>query len=281
MGCASSRVPNKRGAAGTARGGHRRLAAAGTLEETATASGLTVAELTEFAEFMQVDAVAEPHLMGIVAEAAMAPLPDGWIECQDVATQHHYYYDQRNGETSWSHPLDQHYKNKLDAARSRFQSLHDPKSRVPIHSANDDEAAAWEYESEPLEWVPPEVGATGASEETVWVRMQPETTADLEAAFADRKISEMVAIQRRGHSGIRHSYAVCLREPMMQMNLRTGRQRRIRRTERRGTPFVIAVPVAAAEVQAVVASEIDASSESEGERNRGVVVQVLPGSAVH
>lgn len=260
------------------------LLAAATLEKIAAASGFTVLELAEYAEFMAVDAAAEPHLLGIVAEAMSAPLPTQWMEAEDPASGQYYYCNVRTHETTWDHPLDQYYKNKLETAQARARSL-DPASTgsltiptatrpsataLPLRELSGDTSssklptskALWEYE-EPL-WETK--GAAAGTAETIWVQMQAGAAADLEAAFTNKKMGKMVVLQRRGHSGLPHSYIVCLREPMIQMNSRTGNARRIRRTEH-GPPVVIAVPVAMAIAEIVTA--VDAGSS-------GVVVQSDP-----
>lgn len=280
------------------------LLAASTLEQIAAASDVTVDELTEFAEFMEVDSAAEPHLLRIVAEAMNASLPKSWMECEDPASGQYYYCNTQTHETTWDNPLDRYYKNKLETARACFRSL-PPESSAGLaiptatSSVNARElrelsggdgssssagtgklpasAALWEYE-EPL-WEA-KGAAAGTPTETVWVPMQADAAADLEAAFADQKMGKMIVLQRRGHSGIRHSYIVCLKEPMMQMNRCTGRERRIRRTEPHSPPVVIAVPVADRAMASPMGPLIPmaAAVAAGGEADSGVVVQVLPGT---
>ena len=90
-------------------------------EQIAQENGVSSAELAEFAEFMDVDLVKEPHLLAIVAEAMKAPLPEFWIECEDVTTGQYYYCNTETRATTWEHPLDKYFKNLLWKERKNYK----------------------------------------------------------------------------------------------------------------------------------------------------------------
>ena len=46
----------------------------------------------------------------IAVEGLEAPLPEGWTEHYDEASDRDYYHKVSTGETVWLHPLDAHYK---------------------------------------------------------------------------------------------------------------------------------------------------------------------------
>ena len=62
-------------------------------------------ELLDFADYMEVDAKEELHLLYIVAESMTQPLPTDWVEVEDEASGRAYYFNQETNETSWEHPL--------------------------------------------------------------------------------------------------------------------------------------------------------------------------------
>jgi len=63
----------------------------------------------EFAEYLGVDPEMEAHMMGIVAEAWSAPLPEGWSE-ETTSTGMVYYYNTYTDDSQWAHPLDSKYR---------------------------------------------------------------------------------------------------------------------------------------------------------------------------
>ena len=46
----------------------------------------------------------------IAEEGLDAPVPEGWTEHYDEASDRDYYHNASTGETSWQHPLDAHYR---------------------------------------------------------------------------------------------------------------------------------------------------------------------------
>jgi hypothetical protein len=91
-------------------------------EQTAHKYRVSVADLHDFAEFMDVDATKEPYLLPIVAEAMNAGLPEGWIEVEDDNTGNFYYCNTATEATTWEHPLDQYYKNLLFVERKNYKA---------------------------------------------------------------------------------------------------------------------------------------------------------------
>lgn len=74
-------------------------------EDVAAHYNLSVEELLEFADYMEVDSNKEPHLLYIVAESMTQPLPAEWVDVEDEASGRTYYYNHDTNETSWEHPL--------------------------------------------------------------------------------------------------------------------------------------------------------------------------------
>lgn len=90
-------------------------------EDIAAEHGVSSAELAEFAEFMSVDIVKESYLLGIVVEAMKAPLPEFWIECEDMTSGQYYYCNTQTRQTTWEHPLDKYFKNLLFVERRKYK----------------------------------------------------------------------------------------------------------------------------------------------------------------
>ena len=68
-----------------------------------------------------VDLVKESYLLGIVAEAMKAPLPEFWIECEDMTSGQYYYCNTQTRQTTWEHPLDKYFKNLLFVERKKYK----------------------------------------------------------------------------------------------------------------------------------------------------------------
>ena len=67
------------------------------------------------------DLVKESYLLGIVAEAMKAPLPEFWIECEDMTSGQYYYCNTQTRQTTWEHPLDKYFKNLLFVERKKYK----------------------------------------------------------------------------------------------------------------------------------------------------------------
>jgi hypothetical protein len=59
------------------------------------------------AEYLGID---DEKYLGIAKEALMADLPEGWAQAVSEDNGKPYYYNHKMGESSWEHPLDNHYR---------------------------------------------------------------------------------------------------------------------------------------------------------------------------
>ena len=91
--------------------------------EVAGCFGLEAAQLLEFAEYLDVDTPREPELLPLVAETMVAPLPSGWVECEDDETGMVYYHNEEMRESRWEHPLDAECRKRLDMERQTQRLL--------------------------------------------------------------------------------------------------------------------------------------------------------------
>jgi hypothetical protein len=48
-------------------------------------------EVVEYARFLGIDPLREPHLLSIAQEGLVAPLPDGWTEHEDDSGNVYYH----------------------------------------------------------------------------------------------------------------------------------------------------------------------------------------------
>eukprot|EP00755_Sulcionema_specki_P025395 Sspe_Gene.83214::Locus_54588_Transcript_1_1_Confidence_1.000_Length_740::g.83214::m.83214 len=82
----------------------------------------TDTDVEEYARFLGI-AESEQHLMWIAREGVASKLPEGWKPCATKEGQL-YYFNTNTGESSWAHPLDSYYREKVVKERLR----HDRKS---------------------------------------------------------------------------------------------------------------------------------------------------------
>ncbi|KFZ59968.1 Centrosomal protein of 164 kDa, partial [Antrostomus carolinensis] len=73
-----------------------------------------------FAQEIGIDPEVEPELLWLAREALMAPLPPEWKTCQDVANDAIYYFNFGNGESTWDHPCDNHYRELVIREREKL-----------------------------------------------------------------------------------------------------------------------------------------------------------------
>ncbi|XP_030650650.1 centrosomal protein of 164 kDa isoform X10 [Nomascus leucogenys] len=78
-------------------------------------------ELLEFAREIGIDPIKEPELMWLAREGIMAPLPGEWRPCQDI-TGDIYYFNFTNGQSTWDHPCDEHYRNLVIQERAKLST---------------------------------------------------------------------------------------------------------------------------------------------------------------
>ncbi|XP_032212874.1 centrosomal protein of 164 kDa isoform X14 [Mustela erminea] len=78
-------------------------------------------EILEFAREIGIDPVKEPELMWLAREGIVAPLPVEWKPCQDI-TGDIYYFNFANGQSTWDHPCDEHYRNLVIQERGKLSA---------------------------------------------------------------------------------------------------------------------------------------------------------------
>ncbi|XP_054581250.1 centrosomal protein of 164 kDa [Eptesicus fuscus] len=78
-------------------------------------------EILEFAREIGIDPTKEPELMWLAREGIVAPLPAEWKPCQDI-TGDIYYFNFSNGQSTWDHPCDEHYRNLVIQERGKLSS---------------------------------------------------------------------------------------------------------------------------------------------------------------
>ncbi|XP_044113852.1 centrosomal protein of 164 kDa isoform X2 [Neovison vison] len=78
-------------------------------------------EILEFARQIGIDPVKEPELMWLAREGIVAPLPVEWKPCQDI-TGDIYYFNFANGQSTWAHPCDEHYRNLVIQERGKLSA---------------------------------------------------------------------------------------------------------------------------------------------------------------
>ncbi|XP_053450754.1 centrosomal protein of 164 kDa isoform X3 [Nycticebus coucang] len=78
-------------------------------------------EILEFAREIGIDPIKEPELMWLAREGIVAPLPVEWKPCQDI-TGDIYYFNFANGQSTWDHPCDEHYRNLVIQERGKLST---------------------------------------------------------------------------------------------------------------------------------------------------------------
>nr|XP_037861080.1 centrosomal protein of 164 kDa isoform X2 [Chlorocebus sabaeus] len=78
-------------------------------------------EILEFAREIGIDPIKEPELMWLAREGIVAPLPGEWKPCQDI-TGDIYYFNFANGQSTWDHPCDEHYRNLVIQERAKLST---------------------------------------------------------------------------------------------------------------------------------------------------------------
>jgi centrosomal protein CEP164 len=77
-------------------------------------------ELDEYAQWLGIDVDKEPELMFLAREGLKAPLPDDWKPCKTDSGDV-YYFNFTSGESIWEHPLDEHFKKRLEEEREKVR----------------------------------------------------------------------------------------------------------------------------------------------------------------
>jgi hypothetical protein len=77
---------------------------------------ITPQHMIEMAEYLYVDLATEPHLLPLIYEALVAPVPAGWEECQD-SNGRAYFYHAASDRSQRAHPGDEQLRLFLERAR--------------------------------------------------------------------------------------------------------------------------------------------------------------------
>ncbi|KAM5131895.1 centrosomal protein of 164 kDa [Mantella aurantiaca] len=78
-------------------------------------------EIQEYARMIGINPDTEHELMWLAREGIVAPLPPDWKPCQDV-TGDIYYFNFATGQSTWDHPIDEHYRELVSQERDKLQS---------------------------------------------------------------------------------------------------------------------------------------------------------------
>ncbi|XP_076214470.1 centrosomal protein of 164 kDa isoform X2 [Aptenodytes patagonicus] len=76
-------------------------------------------EIQDFAREIGIDPEKEPELIWLAREGIVAPLPPEWKPCQDI-TGDIYYFNFANGQSTWDHPCDDHYRELVVQEREKL-----------------------------------------------------------------------------------------------------------------------------------------------------------------
>eukprot|EP00906_Rhabdomonas_costata_P035345 RCo049656 len=77
-------------------------------------------EILEYCEWLGMDPENDRALMWIAREALKAPLPDNWKICY-TEDREVYYFNIRNGESIWDHPMDAYYKALFRQEKAKLE----------------------------------------------------------------------------------------------------------------------------------------------------------------
>jgi centrosomal protein CEP164 len=75
-------------------------------------------EIREYAEWLGIDADADPDLLWIARRGLMTPLPKPWRPCQS-ADGEIFYFNPETGENTWDHPCDEELRKLYNSERAR------------------------------------------------------------------------------------------------------------------------------------------------------------------
>lgn len=78
-------------------------------------------EIREYAEWLGIDAEADPDLLWIARRGLMTPLPKPWRPCQSGEAEI-FYFNPETGENTWDHPCDAALRELYAAERAKKAS---------------------------------------------------------------------------------------------------------------------------------------------------------------
>ncbi|XP_019367785.1 PREDICTED: centrosomal protein of 164 kDa isoform X2 [Gavialis gangeticus] len=85
-------------------------------------------EICDYARGIGIDPEKEPELIWLAKEGIVAPLPPEWKPCQDI-TGEIYYFNFANGQSTWDHPCDEHYRELVVQEREKLSAHGDTKKK--------------------------------------------------------------------------------------------------------------------------------------------------------
>uniref|UniRef100_A0A7M4DW65 Centrosomal protein of 164 kDa n=1 Tax=Crocodylus porosus TaxID=8502 RepID=A0A7M4DW65_CROPO len=85
-------------------------------------------EICDYARGIGIDPEKEPELIWLAKEGIVAPLPPEWKPCQDI-TGEIYYFNFANGQSTWDHPCDEHYRELVIQEREKLSAHGDTKKK--------------------------------------------------------------------------------------------------------------------------------------------------------
>merc|ERR1719401_493675 len=75
-------------------------------------------EAHNYAKWLGLDPDQDAHLLYLAREGLRAPLKDGWRPCQNEQGEI-FYFNTLTGQSSWDHPADEEYKQKVKEQKSQ------------------------------------------------------------------------------------------------------------------------------------------------------------------
>jgi len=79
------------------------------------------AEVHEYAVWLGVNVETESYLLAVCREGLLAPIPEPWRACRDVASGDVYYFNFETAESVWDHPVDTVTRQAVERARRTHQ----------------------------------------------------------------------------------------------------------------------------------------------------------------
>ena len=80
----------------------------------------TEVDIRDYAVYLGINLDTEQDMMWLAVEGVSARLPTGWVPCCTKRGQV-YYFDTRTGASSWTHPKDVEYKQRVREVREKRQ----------------------------------------------------------------------------------------------------------------------------------------------------------------
>ena len=83
-------------------------------------------EVLEYAKWLGMDLDKDRDLFWIAKEGLKAPLPDDWKPCKTKDTEEIYYFNFKNGQSTWDHPCDEYYRKQYEEAKKKKEQPYTP-----------------------------------------------------------------------------------------------------------------------------------------------------------